>query len=70
MFNGHRSWNAWNISLWIGNDEKLYRLALKCLQQRKTRMAAARLFLTVCPTRTPDGGKFNLTCVYEAMEEM
>lgn len=23
-YNGHRSWNAWNVSLWINNDKSLY----------------------------------------------
>jgi len=27
-YQGHRSWNAWNVALWIGNDEGLYHLAL------------------------------------------
>lgn len=26
-YNGHRSWNAWNVSLWINNTEPQYRLA-------------------------------------------
>ena len=23
-YNGHRSWNAWNVSLWLGGDEYYY----------------------------------------------
>lgn len=34
-YNGHRSWNAWNVSLWIGNDESIYRLAVDCLNRAK-----------------------------------
>jgi len=46
-FNGHRSWNTWNVSLWIGNDEGLYRMALDCLKRtnrnaRGNRAAAER----------------------------
>lgn len=32
-YNGHESWNAWNVALWIGNDEPLYRLAMHCLTE-------------------------------------
>jgi len=42
-YSGHRSWNAWNVSLWIGNDEGLYRFALQCIQDArddKARIAA------------------------------
>lgn len=31
-YNGHRSWNAWNVSLWIANEEPLYRAALECIK--------------------------------------
>ena len=26
-YNGHKNWNHWNVSLWINNDEGLYRMA-------------------------------------------
>ena len=32
-YNGYRSWNGWNVALWIGNDEPLYRFAKKCLEE-------------------------------------
>ena len=32
-YNGHESWNAWNVALWIGNDEPLYRFALECVRR-------------------------------------
>jgi hypothetical protein len=30
-YNGHRNWNHWNVSLWLNNDEGLYRLAKDCI---------------------------------------
>ncbi len=26
-YNGHPSWDHWNVALWFGNDEPLYRMA-------------------------------------------
>lgn len=26
-YNGHKNYNAWNVSLWINNDEGLYNMA-------------------------------------------
>jgi hypothetical protein len=68
-YNGHPSWNAWNVSLWIGNDEGLYNLALDCLRANRNRHLAARAFvLNVGATRTPDGAKYSQRSVYLAME--
>lgn len=67
-YQGHRSWNSWNVALWIGNDEPLYRLALDCIKRGKTVERAARLFLSyVEDTRTPDGARYNITCIREAI---
>ena len=66
-YNGHRSWNAWNVSLWIGNDEGLYNLALDCIKRSKTKNHAARMMLIDLPDETPDGAKYNFTCVREAL---
>jgi hypothetical protein len=66
-YNGHRSWAAWNVALWIANDEGLYRLALLRLRQHKTKSAAARTLIDELPTRTPDGARYSFTSVREAL---
>jgi hypothetical protein len=67
-YNGHRSWNAWNVALWIGNDEPLYRFAMDCLSRSRNVGGATRLFMRdMGGERTPDGGVYNATCVREAL---
>lgn len=68
-YNGHESWNAWNVALWIGNDEGLYRLALDCLRRRNGRaQSAARLFtVEVGAARTPDGARYSVRSVTLAL---
>lgn len=67
-YNGHRSWNAWNIALWIGSDEGLYNMAKDCIREMKTREQAARRMLSYLDgQKTPDGAIYNKTCILEAM---
>ena len=74
-YNGHRSWNAWNVALWIGNDEPLYRFAMDCLdhprvnRNKRGLAAATRKFMApMGGTRTPDGAVYNHLSVKLALE--
>lgn len=66
-YNGHRSWNAWNVSLWIHNDEHLYRTASALVKDLGPTKAARQLHRLLEGTRTPDGAAYNLTAIREAL---
>lgn len=66
-FNGHKNWNHWNVSLWIANDEPLYRLAQEMVRTHHTKTAAACAMLDLLPRKTPDGAPYTLTTVRAAL---
>lgn len=65
-YNGHKNWNHWNVSLWINNDEPLYRMA-KSFAEQFTRDHAAKVMLRHLPAKTPDGAPYSLSSVRAAM---
>lgn len=69
--NGHRSWAAWNVSLWLNNDEWLYDLARRFARRGPTRDLAARRLLDTLhefnQTKTPDGARYTFTSIRAAM---
>jgi len=81
-YNGHRSWNAWNVSLWIGNDESIYTFAINCIAKAKQYYEgkswssdftilrkATRLFMqSFGGDITPDGATYNALSVKLALE--
>ena len=69
-YNGHRSWNAWNISLWLNNEEPTYRYMVSLVQQYGRRKAARLLANELAGQSTPDGARYNQICIYEAMEDL
>jgi hypothetical protein len=69
-YNGHRSWNAYNVSLWINNDEPLYSRAWELAQKYGHIKAARFLNHELKGQRTPDGAKYNFTCIKEALRDM
>lgn len=72
-YNGHKNYNYWNVSLWINNDEGLYKLAQDCVKMSNKEDAAA-LFVFAMQKMdmpmTPDGVKWSVASVKAAMEEM
>jgi hypothetical protein len=66
-FNGHKNWNHWNVSLWINNDEGLYRMAQDCVRQTGTKPDAARMLLTLLDPKTPDGAPYSFSSVLAAL---
>lgn len=67
-YNGHPSYNYWNVALWIGNDEGLYRLALDCIRRAKTRRQAAEAFVdAIGGGKTPDGAPWTVAAVQHGM---
>lgn len=73
-FNGHKNWNHWNVSLWINNDEGLYRVALELVRDSENKDVAARSmldYLENCEVfKTPDGAPYSVSSVRAAMKEM
>ena len=69
-FNGHKSWNAWNVSLWINNDESLYNWAFELAQSHGIAKGARVMAMELQGQRTPDGGKYNYTTIKLAMRGM
>lgn len=69
-YNGHRSWNAWNVSLWINNDEGLYNWARDLAKKHGVGKAARIMARDLEGEKTPDGGRYNLTCIREAIRDI
>jgi hypothetical protein len=76
-YNGHKNWNHWNVSLWINNDEPLYRMALEAVRRTPNKKEAAKRimqnlreqFHTATPV-TPDGAAYSVTTIRAAISEM
>lgn len=72
--NGHSSYEAWNIHLWINNDEGLYNMARECVRENCSPTDAAAEFINTVSElgmdSTPDGVAFERFHVEDVMEEL
>ena len=69
-YNGYPSWNAWNVSLWINNEESLYYYVVDLVRRYGVVRASAMLAVDWEGKRTPDGAKFNRRSIYLAIRDM
>jgi uncharacterized protein (DUF1810 family) len=74
-YNGHKNYNHWNVSLWINNDEGLYRMALECIRRSTARQQAAEMFYNMLVVeadtpKTPDGAPYSVSAIKAAMADM
>lgn len=74
-FNGHKNWNHWNVSLWINNDEALYRMAQSYAREVSGGRAKAALHMLIALnrngiTKTPDGAPYSASSIRAAMVGM
>ena len=70
MYNGYKNWNHWNVSLWINNDEGLYRQA-SYLCRLHTKDEAAKLMHSSLKdlgvVKTPDGALYSVSSIRAAL---
>lgn len=67
-YQGYPSWNAWNVVLWINNDEWRYREARRIVEKYGEERGARHLSAMWEGERTPDGGRYNLRTIRLAIE--
>lgn len=70
-YNGFPSWNAWNVSLWLNNDEGLYILMREAIRATNNRTQAVwymhGALIGSGITKTPDGAPYSLRSIRLAM---
>lgn len=67
-YNGFASWNQWNVSLWVNNEEYIYRFA--CELVKLTNLNNATKLFMQSFDKTPDGAVYNRLSVYRTLKDL
>lgn len=70
MYNGHESWTAWNISLWINSSEDLYFIAKDLVGLMGAKHAATIMYEGLAGATTPDGAEYNERHIFLAIQDL
>lgn len=68
-YNGHRSWNAWNVSLWLNNYAPNYEFCKAVLQDMGLEKAATYLASSLKGEKTPDGATYTRIAIHNVLAE-
>ena len=75
-YQGHKNWNHWNVSLWLNNDEGLYRSMVSHISAAggSKERAARSMFYALTSNnygpatpKTPDGAPYSVSAIRAAM---
>jgi hypothetical protein len=74
-YNGYKNYETWNVALWIGSDEALYREAVAYAREHGEEATYAEFvkenLLTGMDVQTPDGAWWmDPELDYEKLDEM
>jgi hypothetical protein len=69
-YNGYPSWNTWNVSLWLNNDETIYKFCKEALKLKGRRKTIDFLVEMFQDCKTPDGARYNRRSITIALEDM
>ena len=69
-YNGHRSWNAWNVALWLSNEYNLYQEIVDRVRKNGLTKAVNMMYRDIGGDKTPDGATYNKLSIKLAIEGM
>ena len=69
-FNGHPSWEHWNVSLWLNGVEGLYSLAYELVVDHGEEKTADVLAIVLEGRSTPDGAPYSRELIRYAIRNI
>lgn len=69
-YNGHPTWEHWNVALWVNGTEGLYRIAYDLAVKHGEKKAALYLAIVLDGRSTPDGVPYTLELIRHAIREI